>query len=107
MQINDLHAIRGPILQQDEGQRANVPRTHYRHGNTPMTNKGIFVTESKSVNFDYIPIGSVISITSAAFDSFVIKGDDISAKYKPIDLSKAFDNICQKLIDKYQLKNRV
>lgn len=67
---------------------------------TPMTDKGIFVTESNSVDFDYFPIGSVISVTSAAFDSFVIKGDDVSVRYKPIDLNKAFDDISQKLIDK-------
>lgn len=67
---------------------------------TPMTDKGIFVTESNSVDFDYLPIGSVISVTSAAFDSFVIKGDDVSVRYKPIDLNKAFDDISQKLIDK-------
>lgn len=50
--------------------------------------RGIFVTESNSVNFDYKPLGSIVSITSGAaktFNSF------------RIDKDKAFSEITDKL----------
>lgn len=35
-----------------------------------LTDKGIFVTEANNVNFDYTPIGSVVSTTRGAIDTF-------------------------------------
>ncbi len=63
---------------------------------TPMTDKGIFVTESNSVDFDYVPLGSVVSVTSGACHLSVDKGSE----YKTVDLDKAFDEISEKLVDK-------
>lgn len=57
---------------------------------TPMTDKGIFVTESNSVYFDYVPLGSVVSVTRGAIE--------FAFSYH-VDLSKAFDDISKKLID--------
>lgn len=57
-----------------------------------FTNRGIFVTESNSVNFDYEPLGSVISITQSALSSFSIK--------EYIDVDKAFNEIATKIEDK-------
>lgn len=54
-----------------------------------FTNRGIFVTESNSVNFDYEPLGSVISITQSALSSFGFKGY--------IDVDKAFNEIATKI----------
>lgn len=61
---------------------------------TPMTDKGIFVTESNSVDFDYVPLGSVVSVTSGAYSSSVDKG----VKYENVDLEKAFEEISKMLV---------
>lgn len=61
---------------------------------TPMTDKGIFVTESNSVDFDYVPLGSVVSVTSGAYSSSVDKG----IKYENVDLGKAFEEISKMLV---------
>lgn len=61
---------------------------------TPMTDKGIFVTESNSVDFDYVPLGSVVSVTSGAYSSSVDKG----VKYENVDLGKAFEEISKMLV---------
>lgn len=50
--------------------------------------KGIFVTESNSVNFDYKPLGSVVSVTQGAWSTV--------ASYK-IDADKAFSEIASKV----------
>ena len=65
---------------------------------TPMTDKGIFVTESNSVDFDYVPLGSVVSITYAEYKHS--PGDFLTNGYKAIDLKKAFDEITIKLVEK-------
>lgn len=52
---------------------------------------GIFVTEANSVSFDYTPIGSVVSVTSAAMSSWIGRS--------PIDIDKAFSEIGKKLKD--------
>lgn len=61
----------------------------------PMTDRGLFVTESNCVDFDYMPLGSVVSITSGAFHSSV----DTGTQYKAVNLDKAFEEISDKLID--------
>lgn len=63
---------------------------------TPMTDKGIFVTESNSVDFDYVPLGSVVSVTSGAYHSSIETG----SQSKSVDLGKAFDDISTKLVEK-------
>lgn len=65
---------------------------------TPMTDKGIFVTESNSVDFDYVPLGSVVSVTYAEYKHS--PGDFLANGYKAIDLKKAFDEITIKLVEK-------
>ena len=61
---------------------------------TPMTDKGIFVTESNSVDFDYVPLGSVVSVTNGAYRSSVETG----TKYENVDLEKAFEEISKMLV---------
>lgn len=56
-----------------------------------LTDKGIYVTEANNVNFEYTPIGSVISTTRGAMDSF---GGYI------VNIDKAFDDIAKDLLDK-------
>lgn len=56
-----------------------------------LTDKGIFVTEANSVNFDYTPIGSVVSTT--------LSGIDASGRYL-LNMDKAFDNIAEELLKK-------
>ena len=50
--------------------------------------QGIFVTESNSVNFEYQPLGSVISVTQAALSGIVSQ---------KIDANKAFMEIATKV----------
>lgn len=50
--------------------------------------QGIFVTESNSVNFDYKPLGSVVSVTQGALSSF---------GSQKIDADKAFMEIASKV----------
>ena len=50
--------------------------------------QGIFVTESNSVNFDYKPLGSVVSFTQSALSSF---------GSQKIDADKAFMEIASKV----------
>ena len=52
---------------------------------------GIYVTESNTVNFDYVPIGSVVSVTTGALSDFT------SA---PVDVDKAFKKVCEELKEK-------
>lgn len=61
---------------------------------TPMTDKGIFVTESNSVDFDYVPLGSVVSVTNGAYRSSIETG----TKYENVDLEKAFEEISKMLV---------
>ncbi|MGN1219099.1 MAG: hypothetical protein ACI4TD_14190 [Phocaeicola sp.] len=61
---------------------------------TPMTDKGIFVTESNSVDFDYVPLGSVVSVTNGAYRSSLEKG----SMYENVDLGKAFEEISNMLV---------
>lgn len=56
-----------------------------------LTDKGIFVTEANSVNFDYTPIGSVVSTT--------LSGIDDLGRYV-LNMDKAFDNIAEELLKK-------
>lgn len=62
---------------------------------TPMTDKGIFVTESNSVDFKYMPLGSVVSITSGAVYSSINTG----ILSETVNLAKAFEDISNKLVD--------
>lgn len=64
---------------------------------TPMTDKGIFVTESNSVDFEYMPLGSVVSVTYAEYNH--TPGDLLKNGYEKIDLKKAFEEISDKLVD--------
>ena len=63
---------------------------------TPLTDKGIFVTESNSIDCDYVPLGSIVSVTNGAYDN-----SDVSLfiSYKSVDLNKAFNDISNKLVD--------
>lgn len=63
---------------------------------TPLTEKGIFVTESNSIDCDYVPLGSIVSVTNGAYDN-----SDVSLfiSYKSVDLNKAFNDISNKLVD--------
>ena len=56
------------------------------------TEKGFFITESNSVNFDYKPIGS-ISIESVSGNVAVESNDSYSEHYKPASLKDAFDKL--------------
>ena len=58
---------------------------------SPLTDKGIFVTEANNVNFDYTPIGSVVSITRGAIDTF--------GGYA-VNIDTAFDDIAKELLNK-------
>lgn len=63
---------------------------------TPLTEKGIIVTESNSIDCDYVPLGSIVSVTNGAYDN-----SDVSLfiSYKSVDLNKAFNDISNKLVD--------
>lgn len=58
---------------------------------TPLTEKGIFVTEANNVNFDYTPLGSVVSTTRGAIQNLM--------PYK-VDMEKAFNSIAEELLKK-------
>ena len=70
-----------------------------------LTSKGLFVTESNSVNFDYQAIGSVIAEEIGGWISKSSKQQSVSASdeyyvgasskkmYKAPDVQAAFDNI--------------
>lgn len=53
-----------------------------------FTKKGIFVTESNSVNFDYEPVGSIISVS---------RGPALTLVFFHVDKEKAFAEIAEKL----------
>ena len=53
-----------------------------------FTKQGIFVTESNSVNFDYKPLGSVVSFTQGAWSGL---------SSKKIDADEAFKDIADKV----------
>ena len=53
-----------------------------------FTKQGIFVTESNSVNFDYKPLGSVVSVTQGAWSGL---------SSKKIDADEAFKDIADKV----------
>lgn len=61
---------------------------------TPLTEKGIFVTEANNVNFDYTPLGSVVSTTRGAIQNLM--------PYK-VDMEKAFNSIAEELLKKEQM----
>lgn len=54
-----------------------------------FTKNGIFVTESNSVNFNYEPVGSVISVSRGAVDNSFVS-------YR-VDMDKAFSEVGKKL----------
>ena len=56
-----------------------------------LTDKGLFVTEANNVNFDYTPIGSVVSTTRGAIDTF--------GGYS-VNIDTAFDDIAKELLNK-------
>lgn len=56
-----------------------------------FSQRGIFVTESNSVNFDYQPLGSVVSVT------YGNSSDNIIYKTSHVDVSKAFEEIASKI----------
>lgn len=58
----------------------------------PLTDKGIFVTEANNVNYDYVPLGSVVSTTRGAILPTMVRVD--------VDMNKLFDSIGNELIQK-------
>lgn len=58
---------------------------------TSFTERGIFITEANNVNFDYVPLGSVVSMTQGAVRNLM--------SYT-INLNEAFESIAEELIKK-------
>lgn len=56
-----------------------------------FSKNGIFVTESNSVNFEYMPLGSVVSVSRGAVEQTLLS-------YK-VDMDKAFSDIGKRLKD--------
>lgn len=58
---------------------------------TSFTERGIFITEANNVNFDYVPLSSVVSMTQGAVRNLM--------SYT-INLNEAFESIAEELIKK-------